>query len=258
MNAVRAARQQLALSQRAFAALIDVSVETVRAWDSGRRRIPAAAVAAIRAAAFQHLRGVALTVLDAEVPAESAAPALHSSDASGTSSDATSQHLSPLREVARAIGVSVYTLRAAVRDGRLAAVYSTRVVFGRPIPLSTVADGLEYFRRYHGRRRRWVTWPPTPEPLPTVPADYDVQLRSLRRRAGLTQTQLATAIGAANKAVVYQWESRKRRPSPVLWQRIDAFARERKSINAPLWKHGSIRRHLSVLLARPARPRRLP
>jgi len=238
VNAVRVARQHLALSQRAFAALIDVSVETVRAWDSGRRRIPAEAVAYIRSAALQHLQGEAFTVLDAEAPTESAPPPLRSSpDASGTSSDATSQNLSSLREVARAIGVSVYTLRAAVRDGRLAAVYSTRVVFGRPVPLSTVADGLEYFRRYHGRRRRWVARPPMPESLPTVPADYDVQLRALRRRTGLTQTQLAAAIGAANKAVVYQWESRKRRPSPVLWQRIDVFAQERKSINAPLWKH---------------------
>ena len=27
--------------------------------------------------------------------------------------------------------------------------------------------------------------------------------------------------GAAGKAVIYQWESRKRQPSPVFWTRID-------------------------------------
>jgi hypothetical protein len=32
---------------------------------------------------------------------------------------------------------------------------------------------------------------------------------------------LAEKIGAAGKAVVYQWESRKRKPSPVLWQRVE-------------------------------------
>jgi hypothetical protein len=31
---------------------------------------------------------------------------------------------------------------------------------------------------------------------------------------------LARGFGAAGKAVVYQWESRKRPPSPVLWQRV--------------------------------------
>jgi hypothetical protein len=36
----------------------------------------------------------------------------------------------------------------------------------------------------------------------------------------LTEVVLARRIGAAGKAVVYQWESRKRVPSPVLWQRV--------------------------------------
>ena len=59
-------------------------------------------------------------------------------------------------------------------------------------------------------------------PLPTVPEDYDERLRQLRRRRRLhlTQGALALRLGAAGKAVVYQWESRKRTPSPVLWQRI--------------------------------------
>ena len=42
---------------------------------------------------------------------------------------------------------------------------------------------------------------------------------------GLSQTQLATLVGAAHKAVVYQWEARKRTPSPVFWQRLAALHR---------------------------------
>jgi hypothetical protein len=37
----------------------------------------------------------------------------------------------------------------------------------------------------------------------------------------LRQRDLARRIGAANKAVVYQWESRQRRPSPVFWKRVE-------------------------------------
>jgi DNA-binding transcriptional regulator YiaG len=53
-----------------------------------------------------------------------------------------------------------------------------------------------------------------------VPADYDQQLRALRHRLRLTQSELAMRIGAAQTAVVYQWESRKRTPSPVFWERV--------------------------------------
>jgi len=56
--------------------------------------------------------------------------------------------------------------------------------------------------------------------LPSVPDDYHGRLRALRQRLVLSQSELAQQIGAANKAVIYQWESRKRRPSPVLWKRV--------------------------------------
>ena len=81
----------------------------------------------------------------------------------------------------------------------------------------------------HARRRRAIHGSPLPllagqeicpAPLPTVPNDYDRRLRALRRRLRLTQDGLARRIGAAGKAVIYQWESRKRTPSPVLWQRV--------------------------------------
>ena len=62
-------------------------------------------------------------------------------------------------------------------------------------------------------RRQPLTWA-------SVPEDYDVQIRVLRRERGVSQAQFAAMIGAAGKAVVYQWEARKRCPSPVFWCRI--------------------------------------
>jgi hypothetical protein len=47
----------------------------------------------------------------------------------------------------------------------------------------------------------------------------------VRRTLRLTQGQFAEAIGAANKAVVYQWESKKRTSSPVFWQTIERLVR---------------------------------
>ena len=65
-------------------------------------------------------------------------------------------------------------------------------------------------------RRVPLTWA-------SVPEDYDVQIRSLRRARGLSQAQLAALVGAARKAVIYQWEVRKRTPSPLFWQRLTAL-----------------------------------
>jgi hypothetical protein len=45
-------------------------------------------------------------------------------------------------------------------------------------------------------------------------------------RLRLSQAQLAERLGAASKAVVYQWEAQKRRPSPILWQRIEKVEHE--------------------------------
>ena len=65
-------------------------------------------------------------------------------------------------------------------------------------------------------RRAPLTWA-------NVPDDYDAQIRALRHARGLSQGQLATVVGAARKAVVYQWEARKRTPSPLFWRRIAAL-----------------------------------
>ena len=72
-------------------------------------------------------------------------------------------------------------------------------------------------------------------PRPSVPRDVDARLKRLRRRLRLTQRDLARRIGAANKAVVYQWESRQRTPSPVFWKRVEALGAIRlDSARAPI------------------------
>jgi DNA-binding XRE family transcriptional regulator len=72
-----------------------------------------------------------------------------------------------------------------------------------------------YYKQCYSRFAR----KPQP-PDVNVPSDYARRLRLVRRELHLTQAEIATKIGAARKAVVYQWESGKRRPSPVFWQRI--------------------------------------
>ena len=116
------------------------------------------------------------------------------------------------------------TLRAAARDGRLPVTCDTRTTFRRLRARATSADARAFRRSYFGRtvrpadRRVPLTWA-------SVPDDYDVQIRALRRARGLSQEQLATLVGAARKAVVYQWETRKRTPSPLFWQRIAVLHR---------------------------------
>ena len=130
--------------------------------------------------------------------------------------------LLPLPVLALLIGVHVKTLRAAARDGRLPVTYDTRTTFRRLRARATPAAARAFRRSYYGRpvkpvdRRAPLTWA-------SVPDDYDEQIRALRRARGLSQARLATLVGAARKAVVYQWEARKRTPSPVFWQRITAL-----------------------------------
>jgi DNA-binding transcriptional regulator YiaG len=44
-----------------------------------------------------------------------------------------------------------------------------------------------------------------------------------RHALRLTLSEFAARIGAANKAVVYQWESGNRKPSPVFWEKIQGM-----------------------------------
>ena len=127
------------------------------------------------------------------------------------------RELLPLAELAKELGVHVRTLQAAARTGRLETQFSVRSVFGRPMRFASRDAGEQFIARHY---RCFSGQEICPAPLPTVPDDYDKRLRDVRRRRGLTQGALARCIGAAGKAVVYQWESRKRTPSPVLWQRV--------------------------------------
>ena len=159
------------------------SPESYRTWDAGRRATPPKILAR--------------------------ALATHCND----------HALLPLPVLALLIGVHVKTLRAAARDGRLPVTYDTRTTFRRLRARATPAAARSFRQSYFGRtvrpddRRVPLTWA-------SVPVDYDVQIRALRRARGLSQAQLATLVGAARKAVVYQWEARTRTPSPLFWQRL--------------------------------------
>jgi len=59
----------------------------------------------------------------------------------------------------------------------------------------------------------------------TVPTNYAAMIIGLRQRLGFSQQQLAAKVGAAGRAVVYQWESGKRKPSRVFWLRIERLRR---------------------------------
>jgi DNA-binding transcriptional regulator YiaG len=188
-NEIRSIRLRLQLSQGQFATLLGVSVETYRTWDSGRRLVPNEWLDRARAVA--------------------------------TTNDPN--RLWSLRELATELSVHVRTLRDAVHSGRLEVVYENRVVFRNPVPRATLTAGRRFIERYYRRSySRFAARPPVPEQA-NVPSDWDRQLVRIRRERRLTQSRLAEQIGAAGKAVVYQWESRKRKPSPVFWRRIKAL-----------------------------------
>ncbi len=87
-------------------------------------------------------------------------------------------------------------------------------------------EEVDQFVRLYYRRRYSRYAPALPRiDVPTVPADFPSKLIGLRLRLHLTQGELARRIGAANKAVIYQWEARKRTPSIVFWARLEELAR---------------------------------
>ena len=185
---LRECRIALGQSQAAFALMLGASPESYRTWDAGRRATPPKLLARARALAT------------------------HRND----------HELLPLPVLALLIGVHVKTLRAAARDGRLPVTYDTRTTFRRLRARATLVAVKQFRHAYYGRpvkpvdRRAPLTWA-------SVPENYDVQIRALRCARGLSQAQLATLVGAAHKAVVYQWEARKRTPSPLFWQRLAAL-----------------------------------
>ena len=98
-------------------------------------------------------------------------------------------------------------------------------VFGLPIRFASRA-AIDEFVRLHYRHRytRYAT--PLPRPHVTVVrSNFASRLIGLRLRFHLTQAELARRIGAANKSVIHQWETRKRTPSVVFWIRLKQLAR---------------------------------
>ena len=188
VTALRELRLAADLSQQEFAALIDVPVNTFRMWDSGMRPVPQPVTQRAIAAARNHARDSEPISLD---------------------------------QLACEFDVHQRTLRAAARTGRLQVTFSVRSVFGRPIRLATRAACQAFLRKDYCR---FSGQSAAVAPLPSVPRDYDNHLRRLRRKLRLTQEGLAHRLGAASKAVVYQWESRKRTPSPVFWRRVEKLA----------------------------------
>ena len=186
-NEIRRLRWRLRLSQPQFARVLGASPETYRTWDAGRRAVPDA------------LLGKARELAAVEDP----------------------RRLWSLQELAAELGVHVRTLRDAARSGRLDVTYENRVVFRHPIRRATMAAGRAFMERYYKQSySRFALKPQAPAPT-CVPPDYARRLLEVRGRLRLTQTQLAEQIGAAGKAVIYQWESRRRLPSPVFWRRIE-------------------------------------
>jgi DNA-binding transcriptional regulator YiaG len=184
MGELRDLRRAVDLKQEEFAALLAVPLETLRPWDSGRRPPPAQILQRARKLVAERPRNTELLSLD---------------------------------RLARELGVHQRTLRAAARTGRLDVQFASRSVFGRPVRYATRAAGARFMERHYGMFAGQAI---CPAPLPTVPPDYHRRLKALRRRLGLSQQALARRVGAAGKAVVYQWESRKRTPSPIFWQRV--------------------------------------
>lgn len=183
---LREIRTRLGLSQAECATALGIALKTFRAWDSGRRLAPVAVINQARTLKAKR--------------------SLHD--------------LVPLQVLADELHVHVRTLRAAAHDGRLAAQFSTRPFFGKLTATATREAAAQFmakwYRRTYGRGRRR----PVAACRVTVPANYAATLVGLRRRLGLSQQRLAAKVGAASKAVVYQWESGKRKPSQVFWLRI--------------------------------------
>ena len=183
MNTLRQLREQAGCSQTEFADLLQVSRDTYRTWDSGRRRVPPLVLHRARRL-----------------------------------SDTQCGRLLPLQQLAEEFRIHVRTLRRAAQDGRLVAMCSARTIFGRPIAFASREAVRQFQRTFYRRTTRWTTRPIAPAPV--IPDDYDRVLVQLRAERRLSQRVLAERIGAANRAVVYQWETRRRRPSSQFWRRI--------------------------------------
>ena len=175
VNELRELRRDAHVTQQELADLLKIPVNTFRMWDSGLRRPSAHIVTQAQEALATRARR---------------------------------RQLLPLADLARELGVHVRTLQVAARTGRLQTQFSGRSVFGHPMRFASRAAGEHFIARQY---RCFSGQEICPAPLPTVPNDYDQQLRALRGRLRLTQEGLARRVGAAGKAVVYRALARRSR-----------------------------------------------
>ena len=197
MSSIRDIRLAAGHSQRSFAVLLDVPFETYRPFDSDRRPAPPALLERAKRIRDQRRRETVLLALDA---------------------------------LADEFGIHPRSLRAAALDGRLGVHLSTRSVFGRPVRLASRA-AVDEFVRVHYRQRYSRYAKPLQRPRAIiVPKNFASRLIGLRLRLRFTQAELERRIGAANKAVIYQWETRRHVPSVVFWDRVETLSRESSSV----------------------------
>ena len=151
-----AIRLRLGLSQAALADRLAVSVESLRAWDCGRRPAPPNVLA----------RAQQMT----QDPDE---------------------QLVPLRELAAVFKVHVRTLRAAARDGRLRATFLNQSFFGYPVALATRRSVQRFLAFGYGKSPQSLAIKPV---LTSVPSDCAARIVGIRLRLGLTQVALARRV----------------------------------------------------------------
>ena len=193
VETIREIRQATGYSQRSFAALLAIPFQTYRPYDSGRRPVPRKILDRASCILRQHSRDTDLLTLDI---------------------------------LAREYHIHPRTMRAAARDGRLTVRFSNRSVFGRPMRLASRGAVDDFVRRHYRQRYSRFANSVTPPRVPIVPPNFASRLIGLRLRLRITQGELARRIGAASKAVVYRWESRRRAPSSAFWGRIERLALE--------------------------------
>jgi transcriptional regulator with XRE-family HTH domain len=165
---LRQCREALGLSQANFAARLGVSLETYRTWDSGRRPVRLEMLTRANELALRHNPHELLSLETSGAADPRPRPDLAR----------RRQGWAPPRHLRHADDVSSAPIACdARRCGDLPA---------RVFRESRMAEGAAGAIN-----------------LEAIPPDYADQIRRVRQRLGLTQTQLAARVGAARRAVVY-------------------------------------------------------
>jgi DNA-binding transcriptional regulator YiaG len=189
---LRVCRRQLGLSQSELANALRVPRNSLRMWDSGLRPTPDGMLERARVVAAEAVREQQPLTLPALAKQLKRAP--------------------PHASSSRANWTPRSALLAAIGVWSPATVLNTR----RRKSISANV----YYKRYGGQPAGCFEVPAR------GPNRCRRHLRELRRRLRISQRDLAELVGASNKAVVYQWESGKRRPSPVFWDRVLALTQQ--------------------------------